>query len=50
MALLCSVHHRKAHRGYRLERMPDGRLEVVPPSPGGPGFGPAIHSPPPPAA
>ena len=45
MALLCGPHHRKAHRGYRLERMPGGGVRVLPP--GGPEFGPAIHSPPP---
>ena len=45
MALLCGPHHRKAHRGYRLERMPGGGVRVL--APGGPEFGPAIHSPPP---
>jgi hypothetical protein len=45
MVLLCSVHHRKVHRGHRLVRREGGGVEVVPA--GGPVFGPAVHSPPP---
>ena len=44
---LRSLHHRKYHRGYRLRRLPDGRVKEVPPEPRGPVFGPAIHAPPP---
>jgi hypothetical protein len=47
MDLLCTLHHTKYHRGYRLRRAPDGRVEEVPPEPTGPVFGPAIHAPPP---
>jgi hypothetical protein len=47
MNLLCGLHHRKYHAGYRLRRLPDGRVEEVPPERGGPVFGPAIHAPPP---
>ncbi len=47
LALLCVPHHRMHHRGYRLRRLPDGRLEVVAPERAGPVFGPAVHSPPP---
>jgi hypothetical protein len=47
LALLCGVHHRKHHRGYRLERRPGGEVVVVPPERRGPVFGPAIHAPPP---
>jgi hypothetical protein len=47
MNLLCSVHHRKFHGGWRLSRPADGRVEVVPPRRAGPVFGPAVHSPPP---
>jgi hypothetical protein len=36
-----------AHAGYRLERRPDGRVEVLPPERAGPVFGPAILAPPP---
>jgi len=47
MNLLCRTHHGKWHRGYRLRRLPDGRIEEVPPERAGPAFGPAIHAPPP---
>ena len=47
MHLLCRRHHRMVHTGYRLERRPDGRVEVVPPERPGLVFGPAIHAPPP---
>ena len=47
MNLLCRLHHGNYHRGYRLRRLPDGRVEEVPPEPRGPVFGPAIHAPPP---
>ncbi|HXM54332.1 MAG TPA: HNH endonuclease signature motif containing protein [Candidatus Dormibacteraeota bacterium] len=42
MRLLCRRHHRKVHRGYRLVRGPDGRVEVIPP----PDLGPTVHAPP----
>jgi hypothetical protein len=38
MEILCALHHRKFHAGYRLLRHPDGRVEEV--------SGPAIHAPP----
>jgi hypothetical protein len=47
MNLLCGLHHRKHHAGYRLRRLSDGRVQEVPPQPTGPVFGPAIHAPPP---
>ena len=47
MVLLCGLHHRKYHAGYRLRRLPDGRVEEVAPKRGGPVFGPAIPAPPP---
>ena len=47
MALLSRLHHGKFHAGWRLRRLADGRVEVVPPPRAGPVFGPAVHSPPP---
>jgi len=47
MELLCKVHHRMAHEGYRRMEQPGGRVVVIPPEPPGPVFGPAIHAPPP---
>jgi len=47
MRLLCVPHHRKLDRGWRLERLADGRRVVHPPRPPEPVSGPAIHDPPP---
>jgi 5-methylcytosine-specific restriction protein A len=46
MALLCLPHHRKLERGWRLERLPDGRRIAHPPRRPGPVWGPAVHGPP----
>ena len=46
MRLLCVPHHRKLDRGWRLERLSDGRMVVHPPSRPRPIWGPAIHDPP----
>jgi len=47
LALLCGGHHRKHHRGYRLDRRPGGEVVVVPPKRRRLVAGPAIHAPPP---
>jgi hypothetical protein len=47
LRLLCTAHHGRLGRGWRLERLPDGHLVVHPPPRSGPVFGPAVHQPPP---
>jgi Domain of unknown function (DUF222) len=47
MLLLCTRHHAKVGRGWRLERLPDRRVVAHPPPRPGPVWGPAIHDPPP---
>ena len=47
MRLLCTGHHARLSRGWRLERLPDRRMVVHPPGRSGPVFGPAVHDPPP---
>ena len=48
MSLLCTRHHAKLGRGWRLERLPDRRMVAHPPRRPGPVCGPAAHDPPPP--
>ena len=47
MSLLCGKHHRKLGRGWRLERLPDGRRVAHPPPRPIEVWGPAVHDPPP---
>jgi hypothetical protein len=47
MSLLCTPHHGRLSRGWRLERLPDGHRLAHPPVRPDPVWGPAIHDPPP---
>ncbi len=47
LSLLCTPHHRMFHRGHRLRRLPDGRVEEVTPERPAMVHGPGIHGPPP---
>jgi hypothetical protein len=46
MTLLCTPHHGRLSRGWRLVRLPNGRVAVHPPPCPGPVYGPAVHDPP----
>jgi hypothetical protein len=47
MTLLCTPHHGRLSRGWRLERLPDGRRVANPPPCLPPVWGPAVHDQPP---
>ena len=46
MSLLCTPHHGRLSQGWRLERLPGGRVTVHPPERAGPVYGPAVLDPP----
>jgi hypothetical protein len=47
MSLVCTPHHGRLSRGWRLERLPDRRMVAHAPRRQGPVWGPAVHDPPP---